>query len=76
MTVEERIATFLLQNKGKAYCDDCLAKGIGVNRHQARNATSGLGASGTKFQRDYGTCSKTRHDREKKVIQVCTFSRP
>ena len=67
MIVEERVASFLLTNKGEAYCDDCLAAEVGVNRHQARNATAGLGAS-LRFQRMVGVCSKKRtHEREKKV---------
>ena len=67
MTVEERVANFLAVNKGQAFCDDCLAEEVGINRHQARNATSGLGASGA-FRRGSGTCSKRAHDREKRVI--------
>ena len=31
MTVEERVADFLVKNKGKAYCDDCLAGELGIN---------------------------------------------
>jgi hypothetical protein len=69
MTVEERIAAFLLGNKGQAFCDDCLAVAVGINRHQARNATSGLAASG-QFPRLLGACSKRTHDREKKVIRA------
>lgn len=69
MTVEERVAQFLSAHRGTAYCDDCLADELGINRHQARNATSGLAASG-KFKRDYGTCSKRTHDREKKTISA------
>ena len=69
MTVEERVAAFLQTNRGKAYCDDCLAGELGINRHQARNATSGLAASG-RFHRDYGACSKRTHDRDKKVIRA------
>ena len=67
MNVEERVAQFLTANRGRAYCDDCLADEVGINRHQARNATSGLAASG-RFHRDYGLCSNRTHDRDKKVI--------
>ena len=51
MTVEERVATFLRQNRGVDFCDDCLAPEIGINRHQARNATSGLGTARVDFDR-------------------------
>jgi len=67
MNVEERVAQFLTANKGRAYRDDCLADEVGINRHQARNATSGLAASG-RFYRDSGLCSSRTHDRDKKVI--------
>jgi hypothetical protein len=69
VTVEERVAAFVVKDKGNAYCDDCLAGELGINRHQARNATSGLAASG-RFQRDYGMCSRRHHDRDKKVIRA------
>jgi len=69
MTVEERVARFLSANKGKTFCDDCLAEEVGINRHQARNATAGLGVAGM-FRRDHGICSRRAHDRDKKVIRV------
>ena len=67
MTVEDRVANFLIANQGHAYCHDCLAREVRINRYQARNATSGFGSSG-KFRRALGTCSKPAHDRDKKVI--------
>src|SRR5262249_22457104 len=55
--VEERIARFLEGEGGAAFCDDCLPKKVGLkNRHQARNATSALGAA-ANFDRGRGTCS-------------------
>ena len=69
MIVEERVAKFLTANKGETFCDDCLAEEVGINRHQARNATSGLGASGT-FRRDRGICSRRVHDRDKMIIMA------
>ncbi len=69
MTVEERIAQFLLARPGQPYCDDCLADELAINRHQARNATSALGASG-RFRRNYGASSKRHHDRDNKVIMA------
>ena len=69
MTVEERVADFLVKNKGKAYCDDCLARELGIHRHQARNATWGLAISG-RFHRDSEACSKRPHHRRKKVTRA------
>lgn len=57
VTVEERIARFLEEQGGAAFCDDCLPKRVGLkNRHQARNATSALGAS-ANFERRRAICS-------------------
>lgn len=57
VNVEERIARFLEEQDGAAFCDDCLPKRVGLkNRHQARNATSALGAA-ANFARRRGACS-------------------
>ena len=69
MTVEERVADFLVKNKGKAYCNACLAGELGINRRQAGNATLALAESG-RFHRDSGACSKRPHHRRKKVTRV------
>ncbi len=69
MTVEERVADFLVKNTGKAYCDDCLARELGINRRQARNATSELATSG-RFHRDSGACSKRPHHRMGKATRA------
>jgi len=53
----------------EAYCDDCLARELGIHRHQARNATWGLAISG-RFHRDSGACSKRPHHRRKKVTRA------
>jgi hypothetical protein len=69
MTVEERVADFLVKNKGKAYCNACLAKELRINQRQAANATLALAESG-RFQRDWGACSKRPHHRRKKVTRA------
>jgi len=57
MTREEEVAQFLRSRKGWDYCDDCIANLVGINRHQARNATSGLGVS-SDFNRADRNCSQ------------------
>jgi hypothetical protein len=69
MTVEERVAAFLVKNKGKAYCNACLARELGINHRQAGNATLALAESG-RFHRDSGVCSKRPHNRSKKVSRA------
>ena len=57
MTVPERIAEFLIQNRENAFCDDCLQKQLGLpRRQQVQQTTKPLGISG-KFSRDGGQCS-------------------
>lgn len=68
MTVEDRVAAFLRNHKGTDFCDDCTASQVGINRHQARNATSGLGASRAAFSRGDRTCSRCGKD--KRVIRA------
>ena len=71
MTVEAKVAAFIVSMKPAPWCDDCIAKtlnlGSGGNRVMARNATSGLGQNGT-FTRIKGTCTKC--GRTKLVIRA------
>jgi hypothetical protein len=69
MTVEARVADFLVKNKGKAYCNACLARELGINHRQAGNATLALAESG-RFHRDWGACSKRPHHRMGKVTRA------
>jgi hypothetical protein len=69
MTVEARVADFLVKNKGKAYCNACLARELGINLRQAGNATLALAESG-RFHRDWGACSKRPHRRMGKVTRA------
>jgi hypothetical protein len=57
MIVPERVAAFLTQVTGNAYCDDCIQEKLKLaRRQQAQQATSALGASG-RFQREMARCS-------------------
>lgn len=67
MTVEDRVAAFLRSHRRTDFCDDCIAAQRGINRHQARNATSGLGAT-REFDRGDRVCS--RCGRDKRVIRA------
>jgi hypothetical protein len=60
MTVEERIATFLLQNKGKAYCDDCLAKELASTATKPGTPRRVWGRQGQSFRET--TVLAARHD--------------
>ena len=67
MTVEQRVAMFLRTHQQRDFCDDCTAREVGINRHQARNATSALGAT-RDFDRDDRTCSRCGHT--KRVVMA------
>jgi hypothetical protein len=56
MTAVERIARWLVQNRGR-YCDDCLAREVGLaHRGQANRAARTL-ATTANYLREKGTCA-------------------
>ena len=58
MTVPERVSTFLTDNRGKAFCDDCLKDRLRLaRRQQAQQATSAL-ATAPSFRRQTASCSR------------------
>lgn len=60
MTIAEKVAGFLRKNKGKPFCDDCIAERIPLKRRQqAHRVTSALGVTG-EFRRIDGECSACR----------------
>jgi hypothetical protein len=67
MTREQQVAAFLKRHRGIDYCDDWIARSLGMNRHQARNATSGLGAT-QEFNRGDRLCSACQ--KGKRVIHA------
>jgi hypothetical protein len=49
LTIQQRIANFLTTNKPKAFCDDCIARAVGLSqRQQAQSATAAMAAAGYK----------------------------
>lgn len=68
-TVEERVASFLLANAGKAFCAKCLAAELAILRDRIRAATTALATSG-RFDRVYGRCAKRIHGTNRKVTRA------
>jgi hypothetical protein len=67
MTIVQRQARWLQENVG-AFCDDCIARELGLpGRRQANRASTALAAVGV-FYRDTGACSICGAQR--KVIQA------
>ncbi len=56
VTVPERVLAFLSERHGLAFCDDCIAKHVGINRHMAHQSTLPFGLT-SDFERAYGSCS-------------------
>jgi len=70
MSIAGRIANFLRDHEETPYCDDCIAKQLGLKgRQQAQQATSAFGNTGN-FLRGKGLCFKCNKDR-----QVVRFSK-
>ncbi len=68
VTVPERITNFLKERESTPYCDDCLAKKLGLQRRQqAQQATSAFAQTGN-FLRSKGLCFECGKD--KLVIRI------
>jgi hypothetical protein len=68
MTIAEQVSTFLRQNGGKAYCDDCLQELVGLKlRQQAQRVTGALEQT-REFARQKAFCSNC--GRDKKVTRT------
>jgi len=57
ITVPERVLAFLRDHRTLAYCDDCIAKNVGINRYMAQQATLPFGLT-SDFNRRFGVCSE------------------
>jgi hypothetical protein len=70
MTVPERVAKFLRESGGTAYCDGCIQRMLGLARvQQVQQITSSFALAGG-FARENGICSTCNED--KKVIRALT----
>lgn len=56
MTAKERVATFLVTHQPRSFCDQCLARALGIDPSTAYRAAEKAGRAGG-FIREYGVCS-------------------
>ena len=56
MTAKERVAAFLAPHQPRGFCDECLARALGIVPSTACRATTKAVRSGS-FIREYGVCS-------------------
>jgi hypothetical protein len=59
-TVPERVRDFLREHLGLAYCDDCIARKVGITRQMSQMASLAFGLT-SDFDRDEGKCSGGDH---------------
>ncbi len=57
MIARERVAEFLIANRGRALCDRCLARLLGIDPSTGHRAAVKVARS-DGFVREYGVCSK------------------
>ena len=63
MLTAQRINDYITQKKPAAFCDNCVAKIIGINHSEANHATRALGTTGD-FDRVAGQCSACHSNKQ------------
>jgi hypothetical protein len=56
MIARERVAAFLVSHQPESFCDECLARALGIDPSTAYRAAVKVGRGG-EFIREYGVCS-------------------
>ena len=67
MTNPKKIYSFLKSNRLKGYCDDCLQKKTGVDRHEINTIASTLAFFPSEFSRSPSSCPQQCSARDKIV---------
>jgi len=70
MTNPEKVYDFLKKNIRNGFCDDCLEKRVGVNRHEVNTIASTLALFPKEFTRVSATCPQQCSRRDKLVTQA------
>jgi len=55
MIAKEKVAAFLVAQKPRSFCDECLARALGIDPSTAYRAAVKTGRSET-YIREYGVC--------------------
>ena len=56
MIAKERVAAFLITHGPRRFCDECLARALGIDPSTVYRAAVKTGRAGTHI-REYGVCS-------------------
>ena len=70
MNNPSKIHAFLNKNVGKWYCDDCVEKGTGVDRHEVNTVGWTLALFPHEFRRAVTACSQNCSARDKVATQA------
>jgi hypothetical protein len=62
MTAKERVAEFLVTHRPRMFCDQCLARLLGIDPSTAYRAAVKAGRA-SSFIREYGVCSECGESR-------------
>ncbi|GGH16277.1 hypothetical protein [Silvibacterium dinghuense] len=70
MTNPQKVYVFLKENSGQAFCDDCIERAVGVDRHQVHTIAATLGLFPLEFKRCASSCASRCADRDKQVTMA------
>lgn len=70
MTNPEKVYDFLKKNIHNGFCDDCLGKAVGVDRHEVNTIASTLALFPKEFTRASRNCPLECSSRDKLVTQA------
>ena len=70
MTNPVKVYDFLKKNLRKSFCDDCVEKQTGVNRHEVNTIASTLALFPKEFKRVSDRCFQRCIDRDKLVTEA------
>jgi hypothetical protein len=70
MSNPQKVHNFLKGNHGIWFCDDCIQKKAGVDRHEVNTIAWTLALFPEQFLRQDTTCSQACSNRDKKCTQA------
>jgi len=70
MTNPEKVFGFLKKNLHTGFCDDCVDRQTGVNRHEVNTIASTLALFTKEFKRVQTQCPQSRSNRDKLVTEA------
>ena len=70
MNNPDKVYDFLKRNPGAWFCDDCVQKVTGVNRHEVNTIALTLALFPKAFSRSPASCSQRCSDRDKQSTKA------